>query len=128
MDTHVQKYAPVILRLGLAMVFLWFGITQLQNQAMWIGFIPTWIISMSGLTATTIVILNGMFEVMMAVLLAFGIQIRIVSFLLSIHLLTIIGDVGLSAVGIRDVGLFFALLSITFHGADEYSYDKVQSI
>ena len=35
----------------------------------------------------------------------------------------IIGDVGMTAVGIRDVGLFFATLSIAFHGVDEYSYD-----
>jgi hypothetical protein len=60
----------------------------------------------------------------MAVLLSFGIWIRLVAILLSLHLLMIIGDLGLTAVGVRDVGLLIAMMSVFFHGSDDYSYDK----
>lgn len=125
---NTQKFAPLILRAGIAIVFIWFGMHQLMDQTMWLSLIPAWVVSLTGLTAKTIVILNGLFEIIMAVLLAIGFQIRIVAVLLSLHLLTIIGDLGMTAVGIRDVGLFFATLSIAFHGADEYSYDTLPTI
>jgi uncharacterized membrane protein YphA (DoxX/SURF4 family) len=124
---NYKKYSPVILRLGLAMVFIWFGTNQLLNQAMWIGLIPKSLVSATGISAATFVILNGIFEIVMAVLLACGIKIRIVAILLCLHLLTIIGDLGINAIGARDIGLFFAMLSVAAHGADEYSYDRVIS-
>lgn len=120
-NNNINKYAPLILRIGLAMVFLWFGMNQLLNQSTWLSLIPEWVTSLSGMTAKTVVILNGIFEVAMSVFLAFGIWIRPVAILLSIHLLMIIGDLGLTAVGVRDVGLLSALVSVAFQGSDEYS-------
>lgn len=118
-----KSLSPLILRVGIAIVFVWFGIHQLMSQTMWVSLIPAWVVSLTGLTAKTLVILNGIFEVVMAFLLAIGYKIRIVAVLLSLHLLSIIGDLGLTAVGIRDVGLLFATLAIAFHGGDEYSID-----
>ena len=118
---NLQKYAPVVLRVGLAFVFLWFGMTQLFDQSVWVSFIPKAITSVTGLSAETFVIINGVFEVFMASLLAFGIYTRWVGALLFLHMFAIIADVGLSPIGIRDVGLMVALLSITFQGGDDYS-------
>lgn len=119
----MKKFSPALLRVGLTMVFIWFGSNQLLNQAMWVGLIPKSLITLTGISAATFVTLNGIFEIVMVVLLAFGIGIRIVATLLFLHLITIIGDLGLNAIGIRDVGLMFAMLSVAFHGADDYSFD-----
>ena len=122
----MKKLSPVILRLGLAMVFVWFGTNQLLDQGMWTRLVPVSLVSMTGLTAVTIVKLNGIFELIMATLLAFGICIRVVAWLLVLHLISIIYQLGLSAVGIRDIGLMVGMLSVAFHGADAYSYDAHQ--
>ncbi len=118
---NIQKYAPVIIRLGLVFVFIWFGLNQLLNQSTWTSLIPDGLIKATGISASTFVVLNAMFELFMAGLLAFGIQTRIVASLLFVHMFAIIGDLGLTAVGVRDVGLMFALLSVAFQGTDEYS-------
>ena len=115
-ENNLKKFAPMVLRFGIVFVFVWFGLNQLLNQTMWTALIPVWLTNMSGLSANTFVLINGVFEVVMAVLLAFGIQIRIVAMFLFLHLLTIVFDVGLSAIGIRDIGLMFALLSIALEG------------
>lgn len=120
----MKKFAPVVLRLGLVFVFVWFGSSQWMNQAMWVGLIPKFAVSLTGLSAVTLVKLNGTFELLMAILLGFGVQVRIVAFLLFLHLVTIVADVGLSSIGIRDTGLMLAALSVALHGADAYSYDK----
>lgn len=119
---HLNYYAPVVLRLGLSAVFIWFGLSQLLNQSMWISLIPEWLISMTGISAATFVILNGAFEVIAAILLAYGIFNRTIAFLLFLHLVTIIIDVGLSPIGIRDIGLAFASLAVAFYGADIFSW------
>jgi uncharacterized membrane protein YphA (DoxX/SURF4 family) len=123
----MKKFAPLILRIGLAFVFLWFGTNQLLSQSMWLSLIPAWAVSLTGMTAKTLVMINGTFEIIAGALLAVGVWIRPVAFLLAIHLLMIIGDVGLSPIGIRDIGLFCAALSVFFQGADEYSLDKIPS-
>lgn len=123
-----KNFAPALLRLGLAMVFIWFGTNQLLDQAMWVKLIPEQVVSITGLSPETIVIMNGAFEILMAVLLSFGIWVRLVAILLSVHLLMIIGDLGLTAVGVRDVGLLLAMLSVFLHGSDDYSYDKPKNI
>ena len=115
-QNNLKKFAPTVLRLGMVFVFVWFGLNQLMNQSMWASLIPIWIINMTGISAGAFVIINGIFEIVMAVLLAFGIQVRIVAILLALHLFTIICDIGLSAIGVRDVGLMFALISLALEG------------
>ncbi len=120
----LKRFAPVVVRLGLAMVFVWFGLNQLTNTTEWLSFIPLWVTNLTGITANTFVLVNGAAEILLAILLAVGIQIRVVAGLLCIHMFMIVLDVGLNAVGVRDVGLMFGLLSVGFHGKDLYSFDK----
>lgn len=127
-ETKVRTLAPVVLRYGLVFVFVWFGTSQLLDQTMWLRLIPAWLTNLTGMSAATIVMLNGTFEIIAAILLAFGIKIRIVAFLLFLHLISIVVDLGLNATAVRDIGLIFAALSVSLHGADEYSYDDIQKM
>jgi uncharacterized membrane protein YphA (DoxX/SURF4 family) len=126
-EIKTRKYAGVVLRLGLVFVFVWFGANQLLDQSMWVSLVPKWAVSLSGMSANSLVVFNGIFEMIMATLLAFGIGIRIVASLLFLHLVMIVSAIGLNAIGIRDIGLSFALLSIVLHGPDIYSYDAVRT-
>ena len=114
-----KSFAPIVLRLGLAIVVMWFGLSELIHPMMWTSYIPTWVVTLTGIKVTSLVIINGSFEVLMALLLAFGIWTRWAALLLLLHMIGIVGDVGLSAVGIRDVGLAFGLLSVTLQGYDD---------
>ena len=119
----MNRYAPLILRGGIAFVFLWFGCTQLYDVASWTGMIPDWAVQFTGMTAHSLVYVNALGELIIGVLLALGFQTRIVATLLAIHLCMIVGELGLNAIGIRDVGLIAATLSIALAGPDTYSID-----
>ncbi len=121
---HQSRYAPVILRLGLAGVFLWFGTTQLLDQAMWTSLIPDWLVNLTGISAASFVVINSLFEVVFGVLLVLGVWTRVAAALLFLHLLTIIFDVRLTAIGVRDIGLAIATLSIAIYGNDVYSWSQ----
>jgi len=122
----MQNYshlAPVILRLGLVFVFVWFGLNQLLYPVRWESYIPEWVLSVSGQSAEKFVYMNAWFELVCAVLLALGSRIRFVASLLVVHMLTIIFAVGFTAVGVRDIGLMLALVAVVLHGPDMYSLD-----
>jgi uncharacterized membrane protein YphA (DoxX/SURF4 family) len=111
-------FAPIVLRIGLAGVFVWFGMSQILDQAMWTSFIPDWAMHLTGLSAVTLVSLNGIFEVVASILLVFGFWVRPVAGLLFLHMCGIVVTVGLDSIGMRDVAIAAGLLSVTLYGND----------
>lgn len=120
---NLPIFAPVVLRLGLAAVMVWFGVSQLVNTAAWVGIIPSWALSLSGLDASMIARSNGVFEIITGTLLAVGIFTRWVAAVLFVHLLVITFNLGMTAVGVRDFGLSFSMLALALFGSDKYSFD-----
>ncbi|MBS3902888.1 MAG: DoxX family protein [Anaplasmataceae bacterium] len=122
MTDRYSIYAPVLLRLTMAGVFAWFGISQLTDPNSWSGFVPTWATSLSGIEATTIVTLNGLFEIAGSVLLIVGIFVRPVAILLGAHLFVIALELLPGAIGVRDLGLTMATFAIALHGKDSFCF------
>ena len=110
-----------LLRFGLVLVYLYFGITQLMDPVSWSGIVPSWATSISTLEAVTIVYVNAIFEIVFALLLAIGLWTKWVSFILGIHLGIITITMGFTPVGARDFGLTLATFA---HGLIEKE-DKV---
>ncbi|QQG37695.1 MAG: DoxX family protein [Candidatus Kaiserbacteria bacterium] len=122
--SDLSRFALPLLRFGLVALFLWFGISQVLDPAAWSAWVPQWPTDLTGLSAETIVFLNGSFEVVFGALLALGLFTRVVAVLLSLHLLFIAYEVGYNDVGVRDFTLAIATISIALFGADQFSLDR----
>lgn len=120
MEKH-SIHGPAIVRIGMSLVFLWFGVNQWLHPSMWMGLVPHWISAI--VSASVVVHTNGLFEILAGLCLLVGFQIRIVAILLCLHLIGIASTFGLSATGVRDFGLAIATLSIFFTGMDVWSVD-----
>ena len=118
----LKRFAPLLIRTAIAIVFLWFGFSQLSNPAQWTRMIPDYVSFMS---PTALVYLNGSVEIILAVLLLLGLFTRIVSILLGLHLLHITTIVGYGATGARDLALALVTLSISLNGTDEFCLDRI---
>ena len=118
------KYAPAIVRIGMSLVFVWFGFNQMLHPAAWTGYVPDSITALFGGNSTLLVLFNGWFEIVGGLTLLLGLQVRLVSFLLGVHLFVISSSLGMSALAIRDYGLSIATISILFAGPDVWSTDK----
>ncbi len=118
--TKKQQIGIFILRLSLAFVFLWFGFSQLSNAALWISFVPEW--ATRFLSSGALVYLNGLFEIALGIMLAFGVLTRYVALILGLHLFVIAGSMGFSAIGVRDFGLSLVTISLFFLGNDQFSW------
>lgn len=108
---RVSPYASLVLRIGLAIVILWFGVQQLLHPDSWVLWVPEWA-AFSGMEPVTIVYLNGFFELVAGLMLLIGFYARIAAFGLFLHLCIIVFDIGLNPTGVRDFGLAVALLAI----------------
>lgn len=116
-DQLLKHYAPLILRIGLALVVVWFGSQQLLHTSEWLSYIPDSIIKLTHFTANTLVHINGAFEIVFGLALLFGIEIRLVAFLLMLHMFDITVIVGYDQIGVRDFGLAMSLLALFMLGS-----------
>lgn len=122
---NTQRWAPVILRAGLAFLFLWFGFSQLADPSAWVSWVPAWAASLSWVSPTTLVFLNGGFEIILGLALAAGFYTRWAALLLSVHLFFIAYEIGYNDIGVRDFALALSTLALSAYGTDEYSLDKL---
>jgi uncharacterized membrane protein YphA (DoxX/SURF4 family) len=120
----MKKFAPILLRLSMAAVIIWFGVSQLTDPNSWLGFLPTWTATLP-ISQTALVYLNGWFELSFGLSLLFGFYTRFVALLLALHLLDITYIVGYNAIGIRDLGLALATISVFLFGSDTFSIDNL---
>lgn len=123
-NSKLQEYAPVVLRLGVTAVFAWFGASQLFSPESWTSVVPNFFADSLGINPGVIVVINGTFEIIAALLLGTGLFVRVVSLLLSIHLFVISLSFGISAIAIRDYGLSLATLSVALYGKDKLCFRK----
>ncbi len=120
----LKTLSSPILRIGLAIVFLWFGINQIVEPNSYLGFLPDWLTKISPIDPTMIVYLNGSFEILFGTALLLGLFTRIVAFVLFLHMADIAFTVGLDAIGIRDFGLTVATFIIWINGTDAFTLDR----
>ncbi|MFZ2555765.1 MAG: DoxX family protein [Minisyncoccia bacterium] len=122
MKTDPQK-GIFILRISLAILFLWFGFSQLLDASSWISWVPGWAENLTGLEPEMIVLLNGGFEIAMGVLLALGLYTRIAAIFLALHVALLVFEIGLTPIGFRDFAIMGATFALALLGPDEYSLD-----
>lgn len=120
---RAQQLAPAILRVGIALVFLWFGASQLSNAADWIGWLPGWVLKLP-IAPTTFVYINGALEVIGGALLLIGVSVRLAAFLLALHMAGIVAAVGYNEIGVRDFGILCATIAVWLHGSDACGLQK----
>lgn len=123
----IPKICPsIIVRYASVALFLWFGVAQLTDPIMWSGFLPEWTGSFP-MSGATLVQLNGLFEIVLALALGVGVFTRVVATLLGIHLLGIAMTVG-GAIGVRDAVLAVMTTSLAFAAPDRLTLDAKNHI
>ncbi len=117
-----RNYSPAVLRMGLSLVFLWFGISQLARPESFLGYVPQWLSSYSDM----LLFGNGLFDLLIGALLLLGVFTRIAALIGGLHLLSIsLFSVGYNEVGVRDAGLAVAAFSVFLNGEDSFCLGRM---
>lgn len=106
----------LVLRIGLALVFVWFGIDKFVHPHYWIdAWMPTWsqrAVLAIGMSTVNAIFLVGLFETLVAISLATGFFMRLFSVAAICFLFLVIAMHSFSEVLVRDVGLVGGLLAL----------------
>ncbi len=112
MKKHIN--ADVIIRIFLAFVLFWFGINEVMNPGMWVGFVPKFL--GSGSTATTLVTIHAIVLILAGLALLAKFYIKYTAIIVALMLIEIILDLishgGLSGIAVRDIGLLALPLAL----------------
>ena len=112
------RYSNLFLRLGLAAVFIWFGVDKFLHPEYWLSaWIPQSALSLAskvGIGGTDVVYAVGVFELLVGASVLSNVFIKIFSVLALLFLTTVLFTFGISEVLIRDIGLMGGLLSLLF--------------
>jgi len=134
-----KKYSITIIRLGISLVLLWFGIHQLINPESFLGYVPDFLYQHSSEmmhehslqmmhniekpSVHFLVMGNGVIETIVGLLLLLGFYTRIIALITFFHLFSIALSLGYNDLMIRDLGLSVMVLSLVFSGAGPLSVD-----
>jgi uncharacterized membrane protein YphA (DoxX/SURF4 family) len=121
-----SRYSYLVLRLGLAVVFLWFGIDKIIHPAYWLN---AWVASSAlylmdkvGLTGTQFIYINGIFEILIGLSMVTGVFSKLFSFVAVLFLLMLFLFVGLNEVTIRDFGLIGGFIAVILWPEDRQRF------
>ena len=117
-----SNYSPNILRIGVSLVFLWFGINQVLDPNYFTSYLPDFILNFSN--PANFVIFNGIFEVIFGILLLLGLFTRLVSIILTLHLFGVIFSLGYNEISVRDFGLMISSFVVFLNGKDSWCLDR----
>ena len=111
-------YSNLFLRLGLAAVFIWFGVDKFINPEYWLSaWIPQNIVLLAskiGISGVSVVYASAIFELLVGTSVLSNIFIKVFSVLAIIFLVAVLLFFGVSEVLIRDLGLIGGFLALLF--------------
>lgn len=110
------RHSYLVLRLGLAFVFLWFGIDKFIHPQYWIdAWLPSSVVFALqdvGLSDRNLMYLNGIFEILVGTSLISTVFIRFFSVAAGVFLVSVMVFHGFNEILIRDIGLLGGLLAV----------------
>ncbi len=100
-----------LLRVGLAVVFVYASVSSLHSPQDWVGYFPSFIRHMSN--AETLIKLFSIYELLLAIWLVSGYYVRYAAALTALTLGGIVvSNPTLFAISFRDIALIFAALAL----------------
>lgn len=117
-----KRFAPIAVRWGIALVFLWIGIDIWVHTDYWVALLPGYVSQF--IEPQIMMLMTGVFDFVFGLLLLLGLFTRISALLMALHLIGVIITLGYNDIAVRDFGLLLATIGIFLHGPDKWCLDK----
>jgi len=106
-----RQITPLLLRIGLATMFLYAAISSFLDPREWVGYLPAMLTSR--FDAETVLRFFSVYELILATWLLSGVYVRYAALLCAATLAGIVvTNFSLFAISFRDIGLIFAALAL----------------
>lgn len=127
-EAKVQEWqwlAPILLRCGIGLVFLLFGVDKFLHMNVWSAYMPQWLPPLLPFSITTFLYFQGGLEAVLGFFLIIGFWSRTSAFLCALIIMGIIASLGINEITIRDFGLLMGALALSLREQGKWSVDAV---
>lgn len=104
----MNSRALLVLRIGLGITFIWIGTLIVQEPESWAGLIRTELTPFIPIDPATMMLDTGIFDIVIGLLLIFGVWLWAAGLLAALHMLTVVLTIYVSDTTARDIGLMAA--------------------
>ena len=108
----MKKSSFHILRVGLAITFLWIGILIFKNPEAWGGYLEPWAVGLLPIPLSEAMIGTAIIDIIIGALLLTDTLIWLAALAGAIHLVIVLAVSGITDITVRDIGLLAGLIAI----------------
>lgn len=101
-----------ILRVGMAITFLWIGILIFREPAAWGSLLQPWALNLLPIPLREAMIGTAVLDIAIGIFLLIDVLAWIAALFGAVHLVIVLTVVGITAVTVRDIGLLAGLLAL----------------
>ena len=121
----MNKISFHILRIGLAVTFLWIGVLILRNPEAWGGYMRPWAAGLLPIPIAQAMTGTAILDIIIGVFLLINFLPRLTAIVGAIHLAVILIVSGITDITVRDIGLLAGMLALMIDSPPQPITDKI---
>ncbi|HEX9664498.1 MAG TPA: hypothetical protein VGA49_01610 [Patescibacteria group bacterium] len=120
----MKQFSLLILRIGLAITFIWIGVLIFRQPEAWGGYLQPWAANLLPIPIKEAMLGVAVLDIFIGILILSRPVAWLAALIGSFHLLTVLIGSGINDVTVRDIGLLAGMLAIVAdHFADSSKKD-----
>lgn len=124
----MNKSSYHILRVGLAITFIWIGVLILKDPESWGGYVQPWVVRLLPFSLTEVLISTAVLDVAIGVFLLIDWQTWLAGLVGALHIGTVLTVSGITDITVRDIGLLAGAVVIMIESLPFYIKNYFQKI
>lgn len=123
----MRKTSFHILRVGLAITFLWIGILIFKNPEAWGGYLQPWATGLLPIPIVQAMIGTAVLDIIIGALLLIDSFVWLAALAGAIHIIIVLTVSGISDITVRDIAILSAAIAIMADSLPKVFTDKIMS-
>ena len=108
----MNKTSFHILRVGLAITFIWIGILIIKDPESWGGYLQPWVVSLLPISIKEALLSTAVLDIIIGVLFLVDWQTWLAGLVGALHIGTVLIVSGITDITVRDIGLVAATIVV----------------
>lgn len=125
-NLKMNKASFHILRVGLAVTFLWIGVLIFKQPEAWGGYLQPWAAGLLPIPIGQAMIGTAVLDVVIGALLLFDSFVWLAALVGAIHLIIVLTVSGITDITVRDIGILAAMLALMADSLPKNFTDKIK--
>ena len=123
----MKKISFHILRVGLAITFLWIGVLIFKQPQAWGGYLQPWAAGLLPFSLSQTMIATAILDIIIGFLLLIDLFVWIAALIGAIHLVVVLTVSGITDITVRDIAILSAIIAIMVDSLPKVFTDKIIS-